>query len=192
MSSLSLPHRLTSPVLFLHRASRHALFSINAVPLRDTSHVSRVTLCRFRGTSYYIGVISCLVTSPSARARAIPLRCRPAKDGAGSRSFLFPVSPSRIALQRFSYLIHIAVASYIAPRGKSTNRTVKTKHTSNKTENMEILRQQVSRRFIIAPDAIKCRYFNGRASVAGRIVATRQTQVRDSRDYPPRIFPSIA
>lgn len=69
-------------VLFL----RHALFSVNAVPLRDTSHVSRVTLCRFHGTSYYIGVISCLVTSPSARflsvvvpqdaALIIPFSCR--------------------------------------------------------------------------------------------------------------------
>jgi len=53
-------------VLFLHRASCHALFSINAVPLRDTSRVSCVTLCRFRGVSCYIGVISCLVTRLSA------------------------------------------------------------------------------------------------------------------------------
>lgn len=105
VSSLSLPHRLTSPVLFLHRASRHALFSINGVPLRDTSHVSRVTLCRFRGTSYYIGVISCLVTSPSARA--IPLRCRPAEDGRLS-SFLFPVA--------FAHRTHSAsLISFISP-----------------------------------------------------------------------------
>lgn len=74
-------HRLASPVLFLRRASRHVLFSINAVPLRDTSHVSRVTLCRFRGISYYFGVISCLVTTD----RAIPLCC-PARSS--RRSFL--------------------------------------------------------------------------------------------------------
>lgn len=82
MSSLSLLHRLASPVLFLRRASRHALFSINAVPLRDTSHVSRVTLCRFRGISYYIGVISCLVTflrprdSSPLSSRKTPLAVR--------------------------------------------------------------------------------------------------------------------
>jgi len=96
VSSLSLLHRLVSPVLFLRRASRHALFSINAVPLRDTSHVSHVTLCRFRGISYYIGVISCLVMS----VRTIPLCCCPARCSRRS-FFLSPYTRS----QRLSYLI---------------------------------------------------------------------------------------
>lgn len=104
---LSLPRRLALLVLFLHRASRHALFSINAVPLRDTSRVSCVTLCRFRGISSYIGVISCLVTSVprTTLLRVIPVRHF-------SRSFLVP--PLRVSL--LSYLIHI-----VAHRTKKTS-----------------------------------------------------------------------
>lgn len=106
-----------SPVLFLRRASRHALFSINAVPLRDTSHVSRVTLCRFRGVSYYIGVISCLVMS----VRAILLRCRPARR---SRRFFFP-SLYMLPSAPF-HLAHIAISHYIIIcREKSINYTEK-------------------------------------------------------------------
>lgn len=85
-------------MLFLRRASRHALFSINAVPLRDTSRVSCVTLCRFRGISSYIGVISCLVTSVR---RAILLCVVPVRRS--PRSFLVP--PLRVSL--LPYLIHI-------------------------------------------------------------------------------------
>lgn len=104
VSSLSLLHRLVPPVLFLRRASRHALFSINAVPLRDTSHVSRVTLCRFRGISYYIGVISCLVMS----VRAIPF-CVIPQD-------VLVVPFSCLLTRRSQRLSYLISSSYTAQR----------------------------------------------------------------------------
>lgn len=48
-------------------------------------HVSHVTLCRFRGTSCYISVISCLVTSPLRDSS--PLSSRKTLS-----SFLFPIA----------------------------------------------------------------------------------------------------
>lgn len=98
-------------VLFLRRASRHALFSINAVPLRDTSRVSCVTLCRFRGISRYIGVISCLVTS----VRRTILLCCLVPVRRSPRSFLVP--PLRVSL--LSYLIHI-IATHCTRKTFST------------------------------------------------------------------------
>jgi hypothetical protein len=96
-------------VLFLHRASCHALFSINAVPLRDTSRVSCVTLCRFRGVSCYIGVISCLVTRLSAPfSFPSPFLSLSLSLSLSPRSFS-PFRLTTVALRRLSYLSFVSL-----------------------------------------------------------------------------------